>query len=310
MPVVWIIAGIVVLYFGGEALVSSASRLGRQLGMTPLAVGMTIVAFGTSAPELAATLIAARNGSTDLAFGNVIGSNLCNIGLILGLVAVIRPLRTHARFIWREVPFMVGVCALVWPLAADGEIGRLDGVLLLLLLAPFLWVLFRGDESARVEEPFAEAYGDRSGSILGSVIWVAAGVGLLVGGAELLVSGAVSLARTAQVPERTIGITLVAFGTSLPELASSLVAAFRKEADLVLGNLVGSNVFNVLVVLGSTATIHPVPVPFSEVQLDIGAMIAVCALTLPFLATGLRLGRREGAALLLAYGVYLGALLG
>lgn len=303
MNLLLIALGVVLLYVGGERLVASSSTLARSWGISPMVIGLTIVAFGTSAPELAASLTAALQGSPEIALGNVVGSNIANIALILALTAVVHPLRTEARFLRREVPIMLGA-ALLLPLALiGGQLGRLEGAGMLLLLAGYLWLLFRGGEAPEVEATFEREYADDSPaapawrSIVGAVV----GLVLLVAGAQALVAGATSLARGFGVPELIIGLTLVAVGTSLPELATSVVAALKREPDIALGNIVGSNVFNVLGILSVTALARPIEVPFAVVAFDLWVMLGLSALLVPFLVTGLRLGRAEGATLLVLY---------
>jgi cation:H+ antiporter len=305
LDIALIAAGVVVLYFGGELLVRGSSALARAVGMSPLVVGLTVVAFGTPSPELAATIAANFKGAPAVALGNVIGSNIANLGLILGAAALVLPLVARARFLRRELPFMVVVSALVWPLAADGVVGRLDGLVLLAGMALYLAVLLRKGESPEVVEEFRAELGDgrpRVGRSLGAV---AAGIGLLVVGAHLLVEGAVAMARGMGVSEAVIGVSLVAVGTSLPELASSLVAAARRESDIALGNLIGSNVFNVLGILGIAALVQPLAVPFAELRADYWVMMGFSLLIVPFLWTGSRVGRIEGAILLTAYTGYI-----
>ncbi|MDQ3399173.1 MAG: calcium/sodium antiporter [Deinococcota bacterium] len=310
MDVFFIALGIALLYFGGELLVTNASKLARIWGLSPLVIGLTVVAFGTSAPELAASLTAALQGSAALAIGNVVGSNIANIALILGVAALLHPLRTEARFIRREVPIMIVVAGLLVLLFRDGSLGRFEGALFLTLLALYLWVLLRGSEQPQVEAAFAEAYAGGSSvtSPRRTVLGALAGLALLVIGAQLLITGATALARSAGVPELVIGLSLVAVGTSLPELATSVIAALKRESDIALGNIVGSNIFNILGILGVTTLVQPVTLPYAEVALDLWLMLGLSLLMLPFLLTGLRLGRREAAVLLLLYALYLGYL--
>lgn len=310
MDVFFIALGIALLYFGGELLVTNASKLARIWGLSPLVIGLTVVAFGTSAPELAASLTAALQGSAALAIGNVVGSNIANIALILGVAALLHPLRTEARFIRREVPIMIVVAGLLVLLFRDGSLGRFEGALFLTLLALYLWVMLRGSEQPQVEAAFAEAYAGGSSvtSPRRTVLGALAGLALLVIGAQLLITGATALARSAGVPELVIGLSLVAVGTSLPELATSVIAALKRESDIALGNIVGSNIFNILGILGVTTLVQPVTLPYAEVALDLWLMLGLSLLMLPFLLTGLRLGRREAAVLLLLYALYLGYL--
>jgi cation:H+ antiporter len=303
--------GVALLWIGGESLISGATALARRLGMSPLVVGLTVVAFGTSAPELAATLAAALQGSPEVAFGNVVGSNIFNVGLILGVAALVFPLAARARFLRREMPFMIATSALLLPLVANGRIGRLEAVLLLALLGGYLWVLLRKDEeSARVAEEFAQEYAEVEAPLWASVLRVAVGIGVLVVGAQVLVSGAVGIAREAGVSERVIGLTLVACGTSLPELASSLVAAARRQGDIVLGNVVGSNIFNVLAILGTTSLIVPIHIEVGAgTWIDLAVMIAMSLALWPFLHTNRRLERWEGVLLIAGFATYMAWLL-
>ena len=306
MDVILIVLGIALLYFGGEFLVRNSSRLAQHWGISPLVIGLTIVAFGTSAPELAASLTAALRGSSELALGNVVGSNIANIALILALTTLVYPLRTDANFVRREMPFMIGSAALLLLFSLlNDTLGRFQGLLLLALLAVYLWVLFSRQESAQTQQEFEKEYTGKPllapwRSVFGGLL----GLGLLVGGAQLLVAGATSLARGFGVPELIIGLTLVAVGTSLPELSTSIVAATKREPDIALGNIVGSNIFNILFILGATATVQPLTVPYAAVAPDLWVMLALSLLLVPFLITGSRLGRREGGVLLALYGVY------
>lgn len=303
MDLLSLVIGIALLFGGGELLVRNASALARVWGLSPMVVGLTIVAFGTSSPELAASLTAALQGSPQIALGNVVGSNSANIALVLALVALVRPPTATASFLRREVPIMVGGAALLVVMLVGGVVGRAEGSLLLLLLVAYLMVLLRpGEEKAEVREAFAQEYGGAPRvSTWNAALLVVLGLALLVGGANLLVIGATSLARGFGLPEMVIGLTLVAVGTSLPELATSLVAAAKRQPDIALGNIVGSNIFNVLGILGATAVTRPLRVPFEVVAIDLWVMLGLSVLLVPFLVSGLRLGRREGAVLLTLY---------
>jgi cation:H+ antiporter len=272
-----------------------------------MVIGLTVVAFGTSAPELAASLAAALDGAPEIAAGNVVGSNIANIALILGITALVRPLRSEARFLRREMPIMVGAALLLALAFADGRLGRLDGALFLAALAAYLIVLFRGEEAPATHDAFARGIpvAPQPARVGRSAVTTLVGLALLVVGAHALVVGATSLARTAGVPELLIGLSVVAVGTSLPELAASVVAASKRVPEIALGNVVGSNVFNVLGILGVTALVRPIAVPLQSLALDMVVMVAVSLALWVFLATGLRLGRREGGLLLVLYGAYL-----
>lgn len=306
--VVWLLAGATLLYFGGDQLVDGAVELARALGMAPIVIGLTVVAFGTSAPELAATLVAAFRGSPEIAFGNVVGSNIANLGLILGAAGLIHTLRAQGRFLWREIPVMLLSALLLTYFAWDGHVGRGAGLFLLLLIVPYLAYLLLEDrrESARVRAEFVEQFGDGQRPSAGHALArVAVGIVLLVLGAQALVEGAVGLARWVGASERVIGLTVVAAGTSLPELASAIAAALKREADILLGNIIGSNVFNTLVIFGATALVRPVTVPAAGAQIDLLVMMGISCLVWPFLGLGQRIRRREAAVLLAIYGGYL-----
>jgi len=298
-----IFLGVALLYVGGELLVKNAALLARAIGLSPLVVGLTVVAFGTSAPELAATLAAALKGTPEVAFGNVVGSNAANLGLILSLAALIQPIRAQARFLRRELPFMVAVAVLLVVLAADGRVTRAEGALLLSLLFLYLFVLLRDREPPEVEAEFAAEFGRPARYVLRRLFFLSLGVLFLAGGSSALVEGAVRIARELGVAERAIGLTVVAVGTSLPELAAAIVAALRREGDILLGNVVGSNVFNVLGILGTVAVVRPLALR-PGVGPDLLGMLALSFVAWLFLWTGMRLGRREAAVLLVFYVFY------
>jgi cation:H+ antiporter len=308
MDFVFLLFGIGLLYLGGEGLVRGASSLGGRLGLSPLVIGLTIVSMGTSTPELAASLAGVIEGAPAVAFGNIIGSNIANVSLVLGLTAALWPLDVAARFIRREVPFMLMTSALVFPMILDDEVSRLEGGFLLAMLAVYLTsLLWKAPEEAKVAAEFDEAFGGGSRSVGSSAVLIAVGIGSLVAGAHFLIQGAVGLARDLGVGERVIGLTIVAFGTSLPELASSLVAAARREGDIVVGNLIGSNVFNVLFILGTTATFRPVPI-VEPAWFDLIVMLIVSLIVWRCIGTGSHLSRKEGISLVIGYCVYVLAL--
>ncbi len=307
-----IAGGMVLLYFGGEALVKNATVLARSWGISTMVVGLTVVAFGTSSPELAASLAAALSGSPAIAIGNVVGSNTLNILLILGVTALVAPIRAQAQFIKREVPIMIGAALLLfWFLYFDQQVSRLEGLLALVLLGLYIWFLYKSSagESAEVKGEFDQEYGRPVRASWQTYVGVVLGLVLLGVGARLLTIGAVELARAFGVPELIIGLTIVALGTSLPEVAASIMAALRREPDIALGNIVGSNVFNILGILGITALVQPIGLPWESIQRDMWVMLGASVLLWPFLVTGFRLGRREGGVFLGLYVIYVALLI-
>lgn len=299
--------GVGVLYYGAEWLVRGSARLAASLGVSPIVVGLTIVSFGTSAPELVVCTVAALGGNPDLAMGNVMGSNLANIGLILGLTSMVRPLEVHARVVWREVPLMLLVTAALFPLLWDLELSRGDGVILLIALAAYLVFVFQSVEDEAPEilgeyEDYLNA-STTEGTIIRApdVLWVLGGSACLVLGGYCIVEGAVQVAAGLGVSQVVIGLTVVAIGTSLPELATALVAAARKEADIAVGNVIGSNIFNVSAILGTTSVLAPIPIPQAVLTRELPAVFLISLLVFPLLRSGWKIRRWEGALLLGAY---------
>jgi cation:H+ antiporter len=307
-----LVAGVVALAGGGELLVRGASRLALALGLSPLVIGLTVVAFGTSAPEFAVSVRSAFAGQADLALGNVVGSNIFNVLFILGLSALVMPLVVAQRLVRLDVPIMIGVSLLLLLVALDGSVGRLDGAVLVAAGIAYTALAIR---MSRTESPVVAAeYGREFGRAAGAsaaalglyLALVGAGLVLVVVGARWLVEAAVAVARGLGVSELVIGLTIVAAGTSLPEVAASVVASVRGERDIAVGNVVGSNVFNVLAVLGLSATVSPAGIGVSRAALafDIPVMVAVAVACLPIFFTGHRIARWEGALFLAYYGAY------
>ena len=309
VAVLMIVGGLVLLYFGAEGLVRGAVALALRLGLTPLVVGLTVVAFGTSMPELVVSLGAALGGRDAIAVGNVVGSNLCNVALILGLSALLSPIRAHAQLLRFDVPLMIATCGLLLVLLLDGGLGRLEGAGLAAgLVAYALFAVWKArQERPKLQAEIAESLPATTLPLGRAVLYCGGGLGLLVLGAQGLVEGAVVVATALGVSEATIGLTVVAIGTSLPELATSVVAASRGEGDIALGNVVGSNVFNVLGILGTTALVRPL-VLGGVSFVDLAVMMVAAVLLLPLLWTGFRLVRWEGALLLSLYVGYVGML--
>jgi cation:H+ antiporter len=309
-----IVLGMVLLVAGGEILLRGAVGLATLLRMTPAVIGLTVVAAGTSVPELAVSMIATWRGSADIAVGNVVGSNIFNIAFILGLSAVMRPLVISGNTIKLEYPVMALVTLMGIVLANDGNINRLDATLLLAVYAGFtayLVSLVRQQLNEREIQEFrnevrelAETAQQLPRSWL-CLTFIVGGVGLLAGGAHTTVTGAIDLARLLGMTERVIGLTIVAAGTGLPEVVTSLVSSFRGRDDVAIGNVIGSNLFNILGILGLSALIRPVPVEAQIIDSDCWWMLGVTLLLFPLLFTGLRINRREGAFLLATYAIYL-----
>jgi cation:H+ antiporter len=307
------VLGLVALIAGAQVLVRGASKLALSFGISPLVVGLTVVAFGTSAPEFAVSLRSSFAGQVDIALGNVVGSNIFNVLFILGLSALISPLVVAPQLIRQEVPIMVGASLLVLALAFDGQVGRVDGGLLFGLLLTYTLFLVR--QSRRESRATQEEYGgqdvasdtaawDRHWSV--QLLLIAGGLVLLVIGAGWLVDAAVSFARILGLSEAVIGLTIVAAGTSLPEVATSLVATWRGERDIAVGNVIGSNTFNLLGVLGLSALLAPagLPVGAAMIAFDLPVMIAVALACLPIFFSGHLIARWEGALFFAYYVAY------
>ncbi|MDB4474653.1 calcium/sodium antiporter [Opitutaceae bacterium] len=300
-PFLALLIGLAVLTFGAELLVRGAAALALRLGLTPLVVGLTVVAFGTSAPELVVSLQAAERGSAEIAVGNVVGSNLCNLALILGLCALIRPLTTNRAVIWREVPILIGATLVTTAVLANGYISSIEGVGLAAGLIIYTTVTIRQarkDPDQNLGTDVPEAMG-----LLPAIVFTLLGFAGLIYGSDLFVAGAVELARLWGWSEAMIGLTIVAIGTSLPELAISVVAVKKGETDVAIGNVVGSSLFNILGILGAAA-IAAGGIVVTLQPFDLGMLVVITLALWPLVQTGHRIDRREGAALLFAYLAY------
>ena len=303
-----LLAGLVCLFFGGNWLVRGASNLALSFGVSVLIIALTFVSIGTSMPELVVSVQAALAGKSDLAIGNVIGSNIANIGLILGATGLIAPLSVQAILVRREIPVMIFFSLVAFALTLDGGLDRLDGALLLLAFVGFNAVFFRlakreRGERERIAADLDEQPAESSGRARDFGVLLL-GILALVLGSRMMVEGAVNLARMIGISELVIAVTLVAFGTSLPELAASLSAAYHGETDLAIGNVVGSNIANLLLILGMTAFVRPISVQRAESLLEFLVMIAFAVLLLPALRRQV-LGRLPSALLLGAYIVFI-----
>lgn len=311
LTVVLFFLGLVLLVAGAEFLVRGASRIAATLGVSPLVIGLTVVAFGTSAPELAVSTSSSLAGNADVAIGNVIGSNIFNVLFILGLSALIAPLAVARQILRVDVPLMIGVSIMLFMLAIDGNLGLIDGVLLAAGIVSYTgWAIVssRRASKALVEE-YAEEFGEKETTdrgIVYDVAFVLGGLVLLVLGSEWLVDGATEFAEALGVSELVIGLTLVAAGTSMPELATSVVASIRGERDIAVGNVIGSNIFNILAVLGISAVVSggEVHVADGALRVDFPVMLAVAVICLPSFFTGRLIARWEGMAFIALYVAY------
>ena len=328
-----LVFGLAFLISGADMLVRGASRLAAIAGIPPLVVGLTVVAFGTSAPELAVSARSALAGQSDIALGNVVGSNIFNILFILGIASLITPISVSRQVVRQEVPIMIGVSLIGWLLSANGVIGRLEGLLLLTGIATYtIFLIIQGRKTEKTDseainskdKPEEKGNQDVSAdalpakreirsarSIMIAIAFVVAGLAFLVLGSGWLVDGAVRIARRYNVSELVIGLTIIAAGTSMPELATSIVGALKGERDIAVGNVVGSNVFNILAVLGAASLFssNGVGVSADAQAVDIPVMVAASVVCLPIFFTGARISRLEGAFFLagyIAYAIYLG----
>jgi cation:H+ antiporter len=321
MVIVFLIAGLVLLVIGAEILVRGASRLASSLGISPLVIGLTIVAFGTSAPEMAVSIDASWAGQADLALGNVVGSNIFNVLFILGVSALVAPLVVSQQLVRLDVPLMIAASIVVLLMGMDNKISRIDGVILFAAVLAYTFFLIRQsrrESSALVTEHYVAevgAAGAQNGSALMQYLkdgaMILGGLALLVLGAQWLVDSAVQIAQYLGMSELVIGLTIVAAGTSMPELATSVIASLRGERDIAVGNVVGSNIFNLLAVLGLSSIVAPDGVQVADAALafDIPVMVGVALICLPIFFTGFLISRLNGALFLFYYVAYTAYLL-
>lgn len=303
MTLLFLLAGLVLLYFGAEGLVRGSSSIALRLGVSPLLIGLTVVAFGTSAPELVVSLKAALMGQGDISVGNVVGSNICNIGLILAFSALIVPIKVASQIVRVDTPIMIAVTGLALVLLYDGMLSRLEGIFLFLLLIGYIvfsiFLAKKKPEDALSAE-FTEEIKLSKRGLAVDLAMVIGGLVMLVFGARFLVDSAIEIARAVGLSEAVIGLTIVAIGTSLPEFATSLVAALKKEADIAVGNVVGSNIFNILGILGISAMVTPLS-SSGITGVDLAVMAAFALILWIFSATGHRITRAEGILMLVPY---------
>lgn len=303
--VLYLVGGLVLLFIGAEGLIRGSSNLAIKIGITPLVVGLTVVAFGTSAPELVVSLKSALIGNSSIALGNVIGSNIANIALILGVAALIRPIDVHSNVIMRDIPIMIGISMLLIIFLLDGELGLIDGIIFVTGIVVYTIVniiLGHKEKNPEVDAEFKEGLKSKVGVPI-SIVLVVVGLGMLILGANLFVQSAIAIAKLFHLSDAIIGLTIVAVGTSLPELITSIVASYKKEADIVIGNVVGSNIFNILSILGIASII--IPIGSAGISyIDLGIMLISAIVLFPLTKTGFSITRLEGALLIAGYVIY------
>lgn len=313
IDILFLLGGLLGLIVGGEFLVRGAVSVAERAGLSPMVIGLTLVGFGTSAPELVTSIQASFAGSPGIAVGNVVGSNIGNILLILGLAAVLRPILIDRKALVRDGSVMFGASLILLAVALTGEIWRGAGVMLFAMLVLYLVITLVMERKR--ETPAGAVYVAESEALPPATLSLAAALGLTIGGlivtifaARALVFGAVGLAQIAGMSETVIGLTIVAIGTSMPELVTAIIAVRKGQGDVAFGNVLGSNIFNILGILGVTAMLRPLAIPPEILRLDIWVMLGATALMLVFAATGWRVSRREGALFLVAYALYIGVL--
>ncbi len=312
LDIVFVVAGLVLLFLGGEALVRGSVAIAEKLGLSKLLIGLIIVGFGTSAPELLVSVNAALGGASDISIGNVVGSNIANILLIVGVTAAIVPISGWGRSAKREAFVALIVSFALYGLVFGAAIGRVEGAVMVSVLIAYLGTVYWLERKEAASELYEHETEEFEG-LPAKQAWLApvlsiAGIGLLVVGADLLVDGAVSIARAFGVSDAVIGLSLVAIGTSLPELATAIVAAVRKHLDVVLGNVIGSNIFNILSILGITTIIQPIDISARFRAFDVPIMLATAAVLLLLLFVAKSIGRATGVIMLVAYAAYMGLL--
>lgn len=310
-PIVLIILGLTVLIVGGEFLVKGAVGIAEKAKLSKLVIGMTVVSFGTSAPELIVSIQAAMNHAPGIAIGNVVGSNVANLGLVLAITVIIFPIVVGRDTIRKDWPFMMLATFLFIGFAWDLQIQQWEGAILVVLLISFIsWIIYTSRKSAKIEaaqSPIVTetAEGKDPKKLWKAIVFLAIGLTGLFFGAGWLLDGAIELATLAGMEERVIGVTIVAFGTSVPELVTSGVAAFRKETDISIGNLIGSNIFNIMAVIGITSIIFPINVDQQSVDVDMIWMLGISLILLPMMLFGKHFGRFKGVILLTGYITYI-----
>lgn len=307
IPLLFILAGLGLLFLGAEALVRGSSSLAKRLGLTPLVIGLTVVAYGTSTPETVVSVKAAMTGQGDIAVGNVVGSNILNIGVILGIAALLCPIRVQMQLVKVDAPVMIGVTLVSLLFFLDGTFSRVEGIIFLAGMVVYTVmnvILARRETSREIQKEFEMSQPKKTLPLWMELSFILAGLLILILGARFLVDGSVQIARSLGVSQAVIGLTIVAAGTSMPELATSVIAAFRKEPDIAIGNVIGSNIFNLLGTLGVSAAIKPLV--FTGISsFDLFVMTLYALILLPVIWSGYVIRRWEGGLFLGGYVVYL-----
>ncbi len=307
LPVIYILISLVLLYFGASWLVKGSSALAIKAGISPLVTGLTVVAFGTSSPELFVSVNAAISGQGNIALGNVIGSNMFNICIILGISAIVSPLKIKLQVLKFDIPFLVISTLVFMFFFADRHLSSIEGGVLIAGIISYTLmniILARREKSKVINEEFSTAFSEKEMKWYWSAGIILLGIGVLVAGSELLVKGAVTIARSLGVGETIIGLTIIAAGTSLPELASSIVATLKKEYDIAIGNVIGSNIFNILCILGISSVISPLTA-ISISNIDLYIMLGATLLLVPFFRSSYTLKRDEGVFMIVLYLMYM-----
>lgn len=300
--IILFLSGVIILYLGAEWMVRGSARMAKLLGISPLIIGLTVIGFGTSAPELVVSMVAAIRKVDDIALGNIIGSNIANIGLVLGLSALISPLKVNPDILKRELPIMVLVSVILYLMSLDLQISFIEGAILFAGIILFNWIsyfLTKRESKANKAERVGSI--ELEGTRKRQTLLITVGLAGIIGGAQLMVRSAVFVAKELGISELIIGLTLVALGTSLPELAVSTVAAFRKESEISIGDVVGSNIFNILMVIGIVAMISPLKVSSETLKFEFPVLLIFGIVLVPMMRTGLVISRVEGAILTAGY---------
>ena len=311
LPIIYLIVSFVALYLGADFLVKGSSQLARSTGIRPVIIALTIVAFGTSAPELVVSVNAAILQTANIVVGNIIGSMIANMALVLGLAAIINPIKVEFRLLKKEIPILLACELLFLGLAWNLYLSRLDGIILLVGFVIFNWYCLREavtnikEEKERVQKEYDEYISRKNRSNILNIIMILVGIGALLVGSHYIIKGVTEIALLFGISQFIISASVVAFGTSVPELATSVIAAKRGEFDISVGNILGSNIFNILMCLGAAATVRPLSFGFSEVRYDMLIMIGLSLLLGIIMWTKMKISRAEGATLLLIYAGYI-----